>query len=343
MTRATAIAAIALFALAAPATAQVTGTLSTRPVPTLRAAVTVTSDVVRIGDMIENAGGAANVAIFRSPDAGTSGTVPVSMVLDAIRAHDLLVVDTRDLTAVEVTRAGRTIGVKELQERIARAFASRQNLGDANNLSVMLDGEARPIRIDASASADLLVRRANYDAHSGRFDITFDVAGDGRAGATQVRLTGRLVEMVDVAILMRAVARGDALHATDVAIERRPRSEVPGEIVGSLAQAVGLAARQNLRAGLPLHRSDLMQQDLVRRDEPVTLIYESPGLTLTMRGKAVDSGTDGDLVNVTNVQTKRNVQGYVSGPGRVTIPSTGAGPVAQTAAATERPARQTVE
>src|SRR5690348_17840295 len=41
--------------------------------PTLKAEATVIGDVVRIGDLVENAGEAADVAIFRAPDIGQTG------------------------------------------------------------------------------------------------------------------------------------------------------------------------------------------------------------------------------------------------------------------------------
>ena len=40
---------------------------------------------------------------------------------------------------------------------------------------------------------------------------------------------------------------------------------------------------------------------------------------LTVRGKATESGAEGDVVNVVNEQSQRTVQGVVSGPGRVTV------------------------
>jgi len=49
------------------------------------------------------------------------------------------------------------------------------------------------------------------------------------------------------------------------------------------------------------------------------VIYETPGLYLTTRGKALDNGTEGDVVNVLNLQSKRTVTGIVSGRGQVTI------------------------
>ncbi len=312
---------IALMAVTTPAAAQVTGSLPPRPVATLRPAVTVTADVVRIGDMVENAGPVSAIPIFRSPDCGTTGSVPVAMVLEAIRAHDLLLIDTRNLSDISVTRAGRTIGLKEIEERIARAFTGRQKLGSAKDIAVVLDREARPILADTSATGELQVTRSFYDPRSGRFDIVFDLAASGGRVIRQ-RYAGTLAEMADVTVLTRALERGDVIRDADVAVERRPRTEIPGDFVRGAEDAVGSAVRQSLRAGWMLRRADLTKPEWVRRDEPVTIVYESPGLVLTLRGKAVDSGSQGELVNVVNVQSKRQLQGYVTAPGRVTIPST---------------------
>ena len=53
--------------------------------PVLHANVTVASDLVRIGDLIDNAGSSAQIAVYRAPDIGTSGTIPTAQVLTALR------------------------------------------------------------------------------------------------------------------------------------------------------------------------------------------------------------------------------------------------------------------
>jgi flagella basal body P-ring formation protein FlgA len=68
-----------------------------------------------------------------------------------------------------------------------------------------------------------------------------------------------------------------------------------------------------------LRAADLAKPDLVQRDDNVTLIYESAGLYLTIRGKALDSGTEGDTVNVLNLQSKRTISGVVIGRDQVAI------------------------
>ena len=72
--------------------------------PALRSSVTVSGDLVRIGDIIDNAGSAAQIAIYRAPDLGTTGSLPVAQVLNALRAHQVIGVDTRELKEVTVTR-----------------------------------------------------------------------------------------------------------------------------------------------------------------------------------------------------------------------------------------------
>ena len=51
----------------------------------------------------------------------------------------------------------------------------------------------------------------------------------------------------------------------------------------------------------------------------VTLHYEVPGVVITMRGKALESGSEGDTVSVLNEQSKRTLQGTVTSAGHVTM------------------------
>ena len=102
-------------------------------------------------------------------------------------------------------------------------------------------------------------------------------------------------------------------------MERRPRSEVGRDVVTKREQAVGFAARGNLQPGRPFRAADLMKPDLVQRNETVTLVYEVPGIVLTIRGKAIDGGAEGDVISVLNEQSKRTVQGTIVGPGRVLV------------------------
>src|SRR5262249_33160688 len=86
------ILALAVLAIApAPAAAQITGA-TTPTTPSLKRSVTVSSDIVRIGDLVDNAGASARIAIFRAPDLGQTGTVSAMRVVEAVRAHGVTIV-----------------------------------------------------------------------------------------------------------------------------------------------------------------------------------------------------------------------------------------------------------
>jgi flagella basal body P-ring formation protein FlgA len=317
MTMRALLLALALLAAgAAPSLAQTREEAIAAPV--LRAAINVTGDLVRIGDVVDNAGTAAQIAIYRAPDLGTTGSLPTAQVLATLRAHQVIGVDTKDLKSISVTRLARTLDAKDIETQVARALERRNGLGDAANLLLTFDRDVQTVQLDASNSGILQPASVRYEPRSGRFDVSFAIANDTNSAPTKLRFTGTAVETVDAAVLARGVERNEILKSSDVLIERRPKSEV-GNDVASRDGAVGMQARRQLRAGQALRAADLTKPDLVTRDQNVTLIYESSGLYLTIRGKALEGGTEGDVVNVLNLQSKRTVSGIVVGRGQVSV------------------------
>src|SRR5882724_6676844 len=137
--------------------------------PVLRANVNVSGDVVRIGDVVDNAGTAAQIAIYRAPDLGTTGSLATAQVLAALRAHQVIGVDTRDLKAISVTRLARTLDARDIELQVARALERRSGLGDAANLSLTFDRDVQTLQFDASNSGALQPVSARYEQRTGRF------------------------------------------------------------------------------------------------------------------------------------------------------------------------------
>lgn len=309
------LSAALLAATAATALAQ--SSEETIAVPVLRANVAVTSEVVRIGDVIDNAGSFGQIAIYRAPDPGTTGSLPTAQVLSALRAHRVIGVDTKDIREVTVTRLARTLEAKEIELAVAQALEHRGGLGEAANISLTFDRDVRDLRLDASNTGAMQAASARYEPRGGRFDVIFEIASESGAPA-KLRFTGTAIETVEAAVLTRNVERSDVLKSSDLMVERRPKAEVGNDAMGR-DRALGMQMRRPMRAGQPLRAADLAKPDLVQRDQSVTVIYQTAGLYLTTRGKALDGGTEGDVVNVLNLQSKRTVTGVVTGRGQVTI------------------------
>src|SRR4029079_18402582 len=214
--------------------------------PALRASVTVSGDIVRIGDIVDNAGTAAPIAIYRAPDLGTTGALPVAHVLNALRAHQVIGVVTGDLKEISVTRLARTIESKDIEQQVARALERRNGLGEAANLSLTFDRDPGDVRLDASNTGGMQAAIVRFDPRNGRFDITFEISNDSGTAPTKLAFTGTAIETVEAAVLARAIERNEVLKSSDVVVERRPKAEV-GSDAAARDRAVGMQARRQLR------------------------------------------------------------------------------------------------
>lgn len=286
--------------------------------PVLRANVTVTSELVRVGDLVDNAGSYAQVPVYRAPDLGTTGTLATTQIINALRAHQVIGVQTGDIKQVSVTRLARTLGAKDIEDAIAHALDHRGGLGDAANITLTFDREPQDLRLDASFAGALQPTAVRFDQKNGRFDVTLEITNDDAPAPMKLRITGTAIETVEAVVLTRNVERTDILKASDLATERRNKAEIGGD-AASRETVLGMQLRRSMRAGQALKVADLAKPDLVQRDQAVTVIYQAPGLYLTTRGKALDAGTEGDVVSVLNLQSKRTVTGVVTGRGQITI------------------------
>ena len=282
--------------------------------PALRADVTVSGEVVRIGDVIDNAGSAAQIAIYRAPDLGTTGTLPTAQVLTALRAHQVIGVDTRNLQQITVTRLARTIDASDIERQVAQALERHNGLGEAANLSLTFDRDVESMRLEASNTGAMQPSAVRYDFRSLPFRRHLRHRQQQRFDADPAALHRQRDRDRGSAVLARNIDRNEVVKSSDVVVERRPKAEV-GTDAASRDRAVGMQARRQLRAGQALKVADLAKPDLVQRDQTVVLIYEASGLYLTIRGKALEGGTEGDVVSVLNPAIQAHGDG-TRDPGR---------------------------
>lgn len=296
--------------LAGPALAQ----------PTLRAEALVSGELVTVGDLIDGAHGLEGVALFRAPDPGQTGPLPAAAAIAAARRAGVSDVSANGVREVFVTRASREITTSQMAGLITARAATEFGC-DVDAVETTLDPAIATVHLDTELTGALEVSRFVADPKTGRFDATLSVVGTSRAAP--VRVTGTAVETAEVATLSRALSRGDIVSAADVKSERRPKAQAQDALRPT--EVAGLAAKRALREDQPLRSGDLMRPQHVERGAFITLIYATSGVSLSLKAKALAAGSAGDLVAVQNIQSKRVVNGVVTGPSEVTVT---AGPTA---------------
>lgn len=69
------------------------------------------------------------------------------------------------------------------------------------------------------------------------------------------------------------------------------------------------------RATLPPEGGRTVGDAIVRRGQPVMLVYEAPGIALTLRGRALEDAGLGQSVRVLNTSSNQTIDAIVTGPG----------------------------
>lgn len=282
---------------------------------TLRGGTTLSDSLVRLSDLFE--GVENDRVIGPSPEPG--GRIIVeSAQLGAIARQfsiDWRPSSTADRLVLE--RPGRAFPRVETLAALRVALAVAGVSADAD---VEMPGFAPPlVPTDVRATAE--VGQLDYNATSGLFTDVLSVTAAGMSPGHS-RLSGRVVEMVELPVTMHRMMPGDVIGAADIQMGRLRANAVRADVVQLPAQAVGMALRHPIGPGAPLLLADLARPQAVQKGEIVQMRLETPGISVNAQGVAMDSGAIGERVRVLNASSRAVVEAEVLASGRVRVSGT---------------------
>ncbi len=133
--------------------------------------------------------------------------------------------------------------------------------------------------------------------------------------------------MVLALILFAQTAMADSIVATrtiraQTVLTAEDFTTVAAEIPGAMtdpAQVIGQEARVTMYAGRPILAANLGAAALVDRNQMVSLVFRSSGLTILTEGRALDRGGVGDVIKVMNLASRTTVTGTIAPDGSVMV------------------------
>jgi flagella basal body P-ring formation protein FlgA len=293
-----------LLLLAAPALAQ------TAPRPF----VVVEDSVIRLGDLFDEAGPRAGTTLGPAPAPGGRQVVEAPQLAAIARANGLAWRPTGGAERVVIERPGRALPREEVLLAL-RAALRPQGLEDDMELEPI--GFTAPM-VPERAFVQLAVEGAVLDAAGARFGATLAVLAEGQP-TQRIRLGGRVVNTLPMVVATRRLGAGDVVGAGDVRVIRVPASRLRPGAAQEIEQVVGQAMRRPAMAEQPMVIADLMPRALVQRGQTVVMVFESPGITLTAQGRAMEAAPRGATVPVMNLASRTVVEAEVIAPGRVRV------------------------
>ena len=143
------------------------------------------------------------------------------------------------------------------------------------------------------------------------------VANTARPAMPAAQITGAQTAG-QVLVLVRDVPRGHVLSADDLSWQDANPAR-PIRNGADMQLAVGLEVRRALKAGQPVLSADLKQPTLIRKGEPVKLVYVSAGVRLSVDGVAQNEAAKGEAVRVLNSYSKRTIDAVAEASGEARV------------------------
>lgn len=112
-------------------------------------------------------------------------------------------------------------------------------------------------------------------------------------------------------ITKRPLSRGTIIHANDLSIATRELSRAIDGYFTSLEEVEGMEIRYSLANGSIIGPKALKPRYLVKRGDIVTILAESNGLQIRVKGTALMDGFRGQFIRIKNTRSKRELQGEV--------------------------------
>ncbi len=293
--------------LAAPAAAD-TGAV------VLRGSAAIDGDVIRLGDLFDNVGEKAGTVVTHAPQPGRRIVLDAQWLATVANAHGIAWRPLGRAERLVVERRSTTIGVDEIAVELRRALEIE---GVDPGAELQLANRSLQIHLPVDAAPRIEVRDLDYDRRTGRFAAAVEISGG--AGPQRARVSGRVFSMTEVPVLARAMNRGEVIGEGDIEWMPLREARLARGVVTDTDQLVGKELRHPARAGQPLRANDVQAPVVVARNSMVTMILRTGGLSLTAQGRAVEDGSQGAVIRVTNTHSNVTVEAKVEGPGVVSV------------------------
>lgn len=282
--------------------------------PMLQSDVLVASPVVTVGDMFADAGALAEVGLFRAPQPGTTGIVPLADVRAAANRAGLTGFNPAGLEAVRVTRSAALVDEALLNELINADLTARGILRQGMSADTLFSQPIAAINAEAVAEPAKIVS-LRYLPGTGAFTARFVVAGYEQP----LDLTGTIEVMIEVPHLVSSLAAGTVLAPEHLEMRAVPlRFAEPTGIVG-IEDIVGQSLSRQSREGMMLKASDVQTPMLISKSDLVTIYFRKGPMTLSVKGQALTSATPGKPVQVLNLMSKRVISATALAAGAVEV------------------------
>jgi flagella basal body P-ring formation protein FlgA len=285
----------------------------------LRSHVSVTGNIVTLGDLFDDAGTAGDIVIAAAPRPGAPTAISVSRISQVARRNGIAWRNTQGLTRIVVSRSGVPLAPELTRTALADAIAEQAPTVAAKGLiEIVMTSGTENLMVTDEETPSISVEQISFDNRSGRFRAIVRVPANSD-GAPRFRVTGRAYPALDIPVLTHRMSPGDKITEADVDWVRVPAARVSQNIIDDTTSLIGFTPRRSLRPGEPVRNSDVEPPRMVEKGSIVSVTYVLANMSLTTRGRALEDGAMGEIIKIVNPRSHRTIEVEVTGVNKAIV------------------------
>ncbi|NKB20113.1 MAG: flagellar basal body P-ring formation protein FlgA [Alphaproteobacteria bacterium] len=289
--------------------------VETTTAATLRNAVSVDRDVIRLSDLFIDAGKHSKTVIANAPAPGRSETFGARQLQNIARRAGLDWYPESRYDRTVVRRPGDLIATDEIISRLEKTL--RQS-GLPKSQRIKLSKKDLSIYVARGAQSDIRISSPKFNIKTGTFSAAIEIPR-GKRGIERLQVTGRTFSVVNVPVFARRLQRNDIIRKADLDFIELPQSAVGRNALLDTRDIVGKTPKRLIQTGKQIRNGDLKPPTVVKKGSLVTIVLRTKKMLITARGRAIDDGAKGEVVRVQNTRSRKTIEATVAGPSRVTI------------------------
>ncbi len=184
-----------------------------------------------------------------------------------------------------------------------------------NNLQVTLTSLNKQLRL-AKCKKALQVSMAPGTKLLGHTSLTVSCASPKQ---WKIHVAAHIDGQVNALIARYPIPRGTVIQNSDLEFALRRYSQLNYGYYGSANLLTNMVAKRNIQAGQILTPGLVKAKKLVLRGQHITIVAQSGGLNLRVKGKALMDGQQGQTIKVKNLNSKKLIYARVISSGVVKV------------------------
>lgn len=282
---------------------------------TLKQNPIVSDATLKLGDIFTGVEGKEDKVLGKAPLPGRDMTLNARILMRIALATNINWRPASNTDFTVVRRAATVIPKSQIEQTLQNAMTDKGITGDYK-----LSFNAQDIAIPEKFAATLEVENVKISHNSNSFTATIYAPSKTEAAYT-ANISGDISRLVNVPVLSGIMTKGAIIGESDITFIEMAEKDIQGNFILDKDQLIGMTPRHLINAQKPVNLHDLSRPQIVERGDMVMMTFRQGQLLLTAEGKALQNGSKGDLIRVTNLSSNKSLQARVTGAQEVIVES----------------------